>query len=67
MRYFRSVVFDVGLVLLLIGVLAALWTTKDIIAMVLQFFYERDRIRARAPGGNDRTRDRGCRRGSRQA
>jgi len=39
MRYFRSVVFDVGLVLALIGVLAALWTTKDIIAMVLQFFF----------------------------
>jgi hypothetical protein len=37
MRYFRFVVFDVGLVLLLIGVLAALWTTKDIIALALPF------------------------------
>jgi hypothetical protein len=37
MRYFRSVAFDVGLVLALIGVLAALWTTKDIIALTLRF------------------------------
>jgi hypothetical protein len=39
MRYFRSFVFDVGLVLALIGVLAALWTTKDIIALTLQFLF----------------------------
>jgi hypothetical protein len=39
MRYFRSVVFDVGVVLALIGLLAALWSTKDIIAMTLQFFF----------------------------
>jgi hypothetical protein len=39
MRYLRSVVFDLGLVLALIGVLAALWTTKDIIALTLQFFF----------------------------
>ena len=38
MRYFRSVVFDIGLVLTLIGVLTAIWTTKDIIALTLQFF-----------------------------
>jgi hypothetical protein len=36
-RYFRSVVFDVGLVLALIGVLSALRTTKDIIALALLF------------------------------
>ena len=38
MRYLRSVVFDVGLVLALIGVLDVLWTTKDIIALTLLFF-----------------------------
>ena len=38
MRYYRPCVFDVGLVLSLIGVLAALWTTKDIIALTLLFF-----------------------------
>ena len=48
MRYFRSVVFDVGLVLALIGVLAALWTTKDIIAMALQFFFVSGRAKAAA-------------------
>jgi hypothetical protein len=37
MRYLRSVVFDVGLVLSMIGVLAALWTT-NIIALTLLFF-----------------------------
>jgi hypothetical protein len=37
MRYFRSLVFDVGLVLALIGVLAAFWTAKDVIALTLQF------------------------------
>jgi ABC-type phosphate transport system permease subunit len=38
MRYFRSLVFDVGLMLALIGVLAAFWTAKDIIALTLPFF-----------------------------
>jgi hypothetical protein len=37
MRYFRSVVFDVGLALALIGVLAAFWTIKDIFALALAF------------------------------
>jgi hypothetical protein len=37
MRYFRSVAFDVGLVLALIGALAALWTSRDIIALTLRF------------------------------
>jgi hypothetical protein len=36
MRYLRSFVFDFGLVLALIGVLTALWTAKDIIAMTLK-------------------------------
>jgi hypothetical protein len=35
MRYLRSFVFDLGLVIALIGVLAALWTTKDVIALAL--------------------------------
>ena len=37
MRHLRSFVFDLGLVLLLIGVLAALWTAKDVIALALPF------------------------------
>ena len=41
MPYFRSVVFDVGLVLALIGVLAALWTAKDMIAMTLKVYWLR--------------------------
>jgi|HubBroStandDraft_3_1064219.scaffolds.fasta_scaffold486656_2 hypothetical protein len=37
MRYFRSVVFDVGLAVTLVGVLSALWVARDIIAFTLQF------------------------------
>jgi hypothetical protein len=36
MRYFRSFSFDVGLTLALIGVLAALWLARDLIAMTLK-------------------------------
>ena len=49
MRYFRSLVFDVGLVLALIGVLAALWTAKDMIAMTLKVHW----LRLSGEGGGE--------------
>lgn len=47
MRYFRSCLFDVGLVLALVGVLAALWTARDIIALTLESY----RLRFSGQGG----------------
>ena len=44
MRYFRSFVFDAGLAFTLVGVLAALWTTKDMIALRLKFYLFRRRL-----------------------
>jgi hypothetical protein len=38
MRYFRSLAFDVGLVLTLIGVPAAIWTARDIIVFMPESF-----------------------------
>jgi hypothetical protein len=38
MRYFRSIVFDVGLAATLVGVLSALLLARDMIAFTLQFF-----------------------------
>jgi hypothetical protein len=49
MRYLRSFLFDLGLVLALIGVLAALWTAKDMIAMTLRFYW----LRFSGEGGAD--------------
>jgi hypothetical protein len=47
MRYFRSWVFDVGLTLALMGVLAALWIASDMIAMTLKVSW----LRFRGDGG----------------
>ena len=47
MRYYRSCVFDVGLVLALVGALAALWIAKDIIALTLESY----RLRFSGQGG----------------
>ena len=40
-RYFRSVVFDLGLGLTVIGVMGALWVARDVIALELTFYWQR--------------------------
>ena len=47
MRYFRSLAFDVGLALTLLGVLAAIWIARDIIVFTLESY----RFRFSGEGG----------------